>query len=136
MWRSQGIKNRREFWFWGFVVRPRSRKWQPLCSVTRTLSCIREKTLDESMALILFFFCYNSFKMKEALKAGASHSSARHSLLYCDKIPNSDLGVTESSQPQRESTRRRRRTRRRGGEPNEKSTCDTSSERAERKGVN
>lgn len=69
--------------------------------------------------------------MKEA-QGRASHSNAKHSPLYCDKIPTNDPVVTELRpldvpQPERESTTRER------GKPNEKKAHMTCQVRGERK---
>lgn len=58
VWRSQWIKNRKEFWL---VVQRHSRKWHILSSVKRTLRYIRERTLTD--------LWHNSFRWKR-LKAG------------------------------------------------------------------
>ncbi len=125
---SQWIKKQKRILVWGFVVQLYSRKWQPLSSVTRTLSFVREKT-DRSMALY-----YNIFRWKR-LKAGlhtpmpntAPFIVTRYlAMILQRQRPSVQLRPLDVPQWERESTARER------GEPNEKSTYDTSSERGER----
>lgn len=124
-WRlTENLKTRREFWFLGFVVRRRSRKWQPFFIFWGAVARgpIREKKKKKNLWQISWHCFTVTLSDERSLKAGLhKHSPLFIVTRHLKQWRCVDGGLVLQLRPLHVPQPERRRGQQ---EANEKSTCD------------